>query len=102
MTKLEKEIERKLTAMVKRHGGRCLKWVCPGWSGVPDRIILLPGGRVYFVETKRPHGGRLSALQIRWKKWLRALGFLSCVAWTEEDVAELEVAIMNDLYGGKK
>ena len=54
MTKLEKEIEKKLIAMVKRHGGLCLKWVCPGWSGVPDRIILLPGARVYFIETKRP------------------------------------------------
>ena len=42
MTKLEKEIERKLRLMVVKHGGLCLKWVCPGWSGVPDRIVLMP------------------------------------------------------------
>ena len=54
MTPLEKEIEAKLVDVVKRHGGMCLKWVCPGWAGVPDRIVLLPGGKVIFVELKRP------------------------------------------------
>ena len=44
---LEKDIERKLVDMVKRHGGLCLKWVCPGWSGVPDRIVLLPPGKIF-------------------------------------------------------
>lgn len=100
MTKLEKEIERKLVAMVKRHGGRCLKWVCPGWSGVPDRILLLPGGHVYFVETKIQKGGRLSSLQHRWKNWLVALGFSAFVVWSEEDVAALERIIVCDLEGG--
>lgn len=95
MTKLEKEIERKLVDMVKHHGGFCLKWVCPGWSGVPDRIILLPGGRVYFVETKRPKGGRLSALQRKWQKWLTGLGFFYGVVWTENDVSTLELLILD-------
>lgn len=75
MTQLEKDIEKKLRQIVERHGGRCLKWTCPGWSGVPDRIILLPGGRVMFVETKRPKGGKYSALQDKWRDWLHALGF---------------------------
>ena len=96
MTKLEKEIENKLTAMVKRHGGFCLKWVCPGWSGVPDRILLLPGARVYFVETKRPKGGRLSALQRKWQEWITRLGFFSGVVWTEQDVDTLELLILDD------
>lgn len=74
-TTLEKEIEEKLRKMVESHGGRCLKWVCPGWSGVPDRLVLLPGGRIMFVETKRPKGGRYSALQDKWREWLTALGF---------------------------
>ena len=100
MTKLEKEIERRLTEMVKVHGGWCLKWVCPGWSGVPDRILLLPGGRIYFVETKRPKGGRLSALQLKWQGWLTALGFFAGVVWSFEDVVALEKTIVKD--GGKK
>lgn len=100
MTKLEKEIERKLVDMVKRHGGLCLKWVCPGWSGVPDRILLLPGGRVYFVETKRPKGGNLSALQKWWRKQLTELGFFSYVVWSETDVVTLELLIIDG--GGRR
>lgn len=100
MTELEKEIESKLVKMVKNHGGKCLKWVCPGWKGVPDRIILLPGGRVLFVETKRPKGGVLSAMQKKWHEWLRALGFWVCVAWTVDDVQTLELVILDRLSGG--
>lgn len=72
---LEQEIEKQLRKKVEKYGGRCLKWVCPGWSGVPDRIILLPGGLVHFVETKRPKGGRYSAMQDKWRDWLHSLGF---------------------------
>ena len=93
MTQLEKDIEQKLVKMVKNHGGLCLKWVCPGWSGVPDRIILLPGGRVIFAETKRPKGGKLGKLQKWWHKKLRSLGFWAVVVWTEENVNTLELVI---------
>lgn len=86
MTELERDIERKLRQAVEALGGRCLKWVCPGWSGVPDRIILLPGGRIYFVETKRPKGGVVSALQKKWKEWLTALGFSYSVIWNLDDL----------------
>lgn len=58
MTTLEKDIERKLRLMVQRHKGRCLKWVCPGWSGVPDRIIILPGGHIIFADVKLTRGSR--------------------------------------------
>lgn len=75
MTPLEKEIEEKLVGIVKRHGGLCLKWVCPGWSGVPDRIVLLPGGRIHFVELKRPKGGEVSPRQRWWAHKLTQLGF---------------------------
>lgn len=75
MTQLEKEIEKKLRDMVKARRGWCLKWVCPGNSGVPDRIILLPGARIIFVETKRPKGGVYSALQDKWRDWITELGF---------------------------
>lgn len=87
MTELEKDIERKLRQGVEKQGGRCLKWVCPGWSGVPDRIVLLPGARICFVETKRPKGGRLSALQIKWRQWLTQLGFSCWTIWTEKELS---------------
>lgn len=51
---LEKEVERKLIKPVKNMGGLCLKFVTPGFTGVPDRIILLPGAHILFVETKKP------------------------------------------------
>lgn len=86
--KLEKDIERKLREQVEARGGKCLKWVCPGWSGVPDRIVLMPGGRIYFVETKRPKGGVLSALQEKWAEWLIDLGFGYWVVWNENDLAD--------------
>lgn len=85
MTDLEKDIERDLVRMVKTYGGLCLKWVCPGWSGVPDRIVLLPGGRVVFVELKRPRG-RLSQLQKWWAKKLIDLGFEHWVIWSRRDL----------------
>jgi len=75
MTPLEKEIEKKLGDIVKSHGGLCLKWVCPGWRGVPDRIILLPGGRVIFAELKRPKGSKVGPLQTWWRDKLQKLGF---------------------------
>jgi hypothetical protein len=88
METLEKDIEAKLTNIVKKYGGLCLKWVCPGWAGVPDRIVLLPGGRVVFVETKRPRGGVLSSRQKWWAKKLIDLGFQY---WTIWDFAELSL-----------
>lgn len=95
MLKLEKEIERRLTAMVRSHGGLCLKWVCPGWSGVPDRILLLPGGRVVFVETKRPKGGKVSELQRWWQSRLTKLGFYAFFVSTYQDIDALELVIMD-------
>lgn len=89
MIELEKDIEKKLRVLVERHGGLCLKWVCPGWAGVPDRIVLLPGGRVVFVELKR-RTGRLSGLQKWWAEKLSALGLRHYVIWSQDDLAEFE------------
>ncbi len=94
MTELEKDIERKLRIMVADRRGLCLKWVCPGWAGVPDRIVLLPGGRVVFVELKRPFGGRLSKLQQWWHKKLVELGFQVWVLWDQEDLDSFERAVL--------
>ena len=61
---LEKEIERRLGEMIKKRGGLYFKFVSPGTVGVPDRIVILPGGRIIFVELKTEIG-RLSNIQ----KW---------------------------------
>lgn len=97
MTKLEKDIEAKLRQMVEKHGGKCLKWVCPGWTGVPDRIILLPRGRVIFVETKRPKGGKIAPLQEKWREWLTRLGFQHYFVHNETLIATLELVILDEL-----
>ena len=94
MTQLERDIERALVGMVKRHGGLCLKWVCPGWAGVPDRIILLPGGRIIFAETKRPKGGEVRKLQAWWHQKLRSLGFTCWLVYNKADILNLEMELI--------
>lgn len=59
---LERDIEKKLTALVKELGGLSYKFVSPGNDGVPDRIIITPKGSVWFVELKTKTG-RLSPRQ---------------------------------------
>lgn len=86
MTVLEKEIEARLVERVKERGGLCLKWVCPGWAGVPDRIILLPGGLIRFVELKRPKDGMLSPRQKWWGRKLSSMGFEYSTIWDYADL----------------
>ena len=50
----EKTIEQKFRAAVKAAGGLAVKFASPGFDGVPDRLALLPGGRMAFVEVKAP------------------------------------------------
>ena len=70
----EKYIERKLTNAVKKLGGLALKFVSPGLDGVPDRIVLLPMGRIAFVELKAP-GRKPRPLQLSRHSLLRRMGF---------------------------
>ncbi len=72
---LEREVEHRLRDGVKNMGGLCLKLVSPGFTGVPDRLILLPGGVVCFAELKRP-GGHERPRQVYAQKRLRRLGFV--------------------------
>lgn len=97
MATLEKEIERKLVGLVKQTGGLCLKWVCPGWAGVPDRIVLLPGGKLIFVELKRPKGGRLSKQQIWWGEKLMSLGFHWCVVCNDAGLTAFRTILRDRL-----
>lgn len=71
---LEKYIEKKLVAAVKKRGGIAAKFVSPGLDGMPDRLILLPNGKIAFIELKAP-GKRPRPLQIKRMKQLQKLGF---------------------------
>lgn len=69
----ESLLERRLVREVERIGGLAPKWTSPGHRGVPDRIVILPGGRTVYVEMKAP-GKPLDPLQERWKRKLLNLG----------------------------
>ena len=92
MPELEKYIENKLRIGVKRLGcgARCLKFESPGTSGVPDRMILLPGGLVVFVELKQV-GKRERTRQTYVQNQMRRLGFtvFSTVSTPEQDQTKL-------------
>lgn len=70
----EKQIEQKLVKAVKSKGGLAPKFVSPGFDGVPDRIVLLPHGRIAFIELKAK-GRKMRPLQVRRKRQLESLGF---------------------------
>ena len=88
----EKSIESKLTAEVRRVGGLAPKFVSPGLDGVPDRLILLPGGKVAFAELKAP-GKALRHLQAVRKRQLEALGFRVFVIDSIEQIG----GVLNEL-----
>lgn len=70
----EKLIERKLRENVRKLGGIALKLVSPNHRGVPDRLVLMPGGRVSFAEIKTT-GKKPTPLQVKSIEMLRGLGF---------------------------
>lgn len=67
-------VERELLIKVKAAGGVAEKVTVLGARGFFDRLVILPGGRVFFVELKRPRGGRISPHQIMRHDRYRALG----------------------------
>lgn len=70
----ESSIEKHLVAEVKKAGGIAYKFISPGRRAVPDRLVLLPGGRVVFVECKAPDE-KPRPEQLREHERLRAMGF---------------------------
>lgn len=70
---LERDIEQGFRNFIKKEGGLALKFVSPGMVGVPDRLVLLPGGRICFVELKAP-GRKLSLKQVKMAKRLESFG----------------------------
>ena len=90
----EKAIEQKLVKAVRARGGIAPKFVSPGFSGVPDRLILLPDGKCGFVEVKAP-GGEPRPLQESRIRLLRRLGFKVYVL----DGAEQIGGILDEING---
>ena len=85
---LEKDVEAHLVEGVKRLGGAAYKFTSPGRRNVPDRVCVLPGGILFFVELKAP-GEKPTAGQAREHKRLRDRGQLVFVCDTIEAVDEL-------------
>lgn len=81
----EKNIEQKLVKAVKSAGGIAPKLTCPGFDGMPDRLVLMPEGRTGFVEVKAP-GKELRPLQVRRHEMLRNLGFKVYVLDDQEQI----------------
>ena len=90
----EKIIEAALKETVKGMGGICAKWISPGIDGVPDRIVILPGGRIGFVELKAP-GQKMRPLQKKRKRQLEELGFLVFCVDGIEQIEEVLDAIQS-------
>lgn len=89
---LEKDIEKKLRHPIRELGGLCLKFEVPGFTGLPDRLILLPGAHVVFVETKQP-GKKERPRQTLVQDILRRLGF---TVYSTVDSAAKVAAVVED------
>lgn len=78
-------IEQHLVRLAREAGGMALKWTAPGFTGVPDRLVFLPGGLTALVETKTA-GGELSARQQLVHRQLAAIGHRVWVPWSKDEV----------------
>jgi hypothetical protein len=69
----ERDIETYLRDRVKKAGGKAYKFESPGNDGVPDRLVLFPGNRIYFIELKAP-GKKPRPLQVKQMRDISAFG----------------------------
>lgn len=88
MRTIEKDIERWLGNQLKKLGCIYMKFVSPGNDGVPDRIVVLPGGEVLFVELKSENG-RLSHTQVYQIARLRKQGVKVLIVSSKAEAMEL-------------
>ena len=89
----EKDIERKLKKRIEAMGCMCLKFESPGFTGVPDRIILMPGGEAFFVETKAP-GKKERPRQEYVQRQLREMGFIVVSSVSSmDDIRKVEALV---------
>lgn len=99
----ERDIEKWLRRQVESLGGLAFKFTSPGNDGVPDRLAVLPGGLIYFIELKTDRG-RLSPLQVWQQDRLRQLGVnVAVIRGMDEAVEfieEVRDAIHDEEEGG--
>ena len=81
----EKKIEQKLISEVKKAGGIALKFVSPGYDGMPDRLVLIATSHIAFVEVKAPNQ-KPRKLQVARHNQLRKLGFKVYVLDNESQI----------------
>lgn len=93
----EKEIEQKLVQAVKKSNGLCLKLTSPSMAGIPDRLLLMMGGKCAFVELKAP-GKKLRPLQLSRKRQLEKFGFHVYVIDSMEQISE----VLSEIEGDSK
>lgn len=93
----ERDIEVLLREGIKQLGGKAYKWVSPGNAGVPDRIVVLPGGKVIFVELKQENG-RLTRLQKVQQETLRGMGAAAVTLRGAEDV-KMYLDVLKEMLG---
>jgi len=84
----EKQIEQKLVRAVRAMGGQAVKFVSPGYDGMPDRLVLIPSGKMAFVEVKTK-GDQPRPLQVKRHEMLRALGFMVHVLDDERQIPQI-------------
>jgi len=92
----EKLTEQKLVRAVKNAGGIAVKLVSPGFDGMPDRLVLLPGAKIAFVEVKAM-GCKPRPLQRKRHEMLKALGFSVFVL----DDEQLIPLMISEIMGGE-
>lgn len=88
----ERMIEQKLVTETRKRGGLALKFVSPSYSGMPDRLVLLPDGKMAFVEVKAP-GQKPRPLQVSRHAKLHGMGFRVYVLDAVEDI----VAVLDEI-----
>jgi len=91
----EKTLEQKFRAAVRNAGGLAVKFTSPGFDGVPDRLALLPDGKMAFVEVKAP-GKKPHPLQLARHRMLRELGFKVYVLDDESQIKKIISEIGGD------
>jgi len=99
MTMRESQIEKYLVDRVKAIDGLCWKFVSPGVSGVPDRIILIEG-KTYFVEVKA-ESGKLDKIQYHRCRQIRDCGISVDIVKSKEQVDALIERILNEIRGSR-